>query len=48
MGFSPVLCPAVSTQSFTREKRRFAALRAKAKKRLQPVLALIGVYRTGE
>jgi len=48
MGFSPVLCPAVSTESFSRKKRRFAALRAEAEKRLKPVLPLIGVYRTGE
>jgi hypothetical protein len=48
MGFSPVLCPAGITQSLSREKWRFAAFRAEAKKRLKPVLPLIGVYRTGE
>jgi hypothetical protein len=48
MGFSPVLCPAVGAESLSRQKRRFAALRAETNKRLKPVLPLVGVYRTGK
>jgi len=48
MGLSPALCPAVSTQSLSREQRRFTAPRAEAKKRLEPVLPLVSVYRTGK
>ena len=48
MSFSPVLCSAVSTQSLSRQKWCFAAPRAEANKRLQPVLPLIGAYRTGK
>ena len=48
MSLSPVLCPAVSTQSLSRQKWCFAAPRAEANKRLQPVLPLIGAYRTGK
>src|SRR5262245_2807833 len=48
MGYSPVLCPAVPTQSLSRQKWPFAALRAETNKRLKPVFPLVGVYRTGK
>jgi hypothetical protein len=48
MGFSPVLRPAVRAESLSRQKGRFAALRAEANKRLKPVLPLVRVYCTGK